>query len=85
MKQTKLTSSKGGNRPSKEVMNWNTLDNIGFPCTRENRKLDKIAKRAFKKVLKKDKNKVILIKKEDRHCRGFIQRTQNKENPKPCP
>lgn len=85
MSQNKSNSSRGGSRPSREVMNWDCLDLAGFPCSRENRKLDKIAKKAFKKVLKKDKNKVILIKSEDRHCRKFIQKTRNNPNPKPCP
>ncbi len=72
---SKITSSKGGNRPSREVMNFSMIDNVGFPCSRENRKLDKISKRAFRKVLKKDKP--FVVKSGDRHLRKLLLKIEN--------
>lgn len=74
-----ITSSKGGHKPSSFVTNFETISFEG-PCLRENKKLDKAAKKAFSKP--KKSTPVIVIKSEDRPVRRFIQKTkeQNKIN-----
>jgi len=48
---------------------------IEGPVLRENRKLDKVAKRAFRKVLKKDKP--FIVKSGDRHLRKLLLKIEN--------
>ena len=73
------TSSRGGHKPSSYVTNFSTISFEGS-CLRENKALDKISKKAFSKGKGK---KPILVKKENRPDRRFIQKTQNQNQNEP--
>jgi hypothetical protein len=70
-----MNTKRTGSKPDSMVMNWNSVYGDGFSCSRENRYLDKVAKKAFRRVLKKDKP--FRVAKGDREMRKLLLKVDN--------